>query len=76
MISTAAGLAAEGANTAKKLAMKMEKDLKKDGGKALLDDSLAKKAAMEKVSIVCVRVCSYISFVYESLTNCHHINRI
>ena len=60
MISTAAGLAAEGANTAKKLAMKMEKDLKKDGGKALLDDSLAKKAAMEKVSIIiCVRVCSY-----------------
>ena len=39
--------------------MKMEKDLKKDGGKALLDDSLAKKAAMEKVSIVCVRVCNY-----------------
>ena len=47
----------------------MEKDLKKDGGKALLDDSLAKKAAMEKVSsIICVRVCSYIlSFVYEYL---------
>ena len=67
MISTAAGLAAEGANTAKKLAMKMEKDLKKDGGKALLDDSLAKKAAMEKVSILFVYACAVIYLLCMSL---------
>ncbi|KAL7534529.1 hypothetical protein ACHAWF_004863 [Thalassiosira exigua] len=46
--ATAAGLAAEGANTAKKLAMKMEKGLKKDGGKAMLESSKSKKAQMEK----------------------------
>lgn len=46
--ASAAGLAAEGAKTAKKLAMKMEKDLKIDGGKALLESSRSKMAEMEK----------------------------
>lgn len=44
----AAGLAARGANTAKELAVKMEKGLKKDGGKALLESSRSKMVEMEK----------------------------
>ena len=50
--ASAAGLAAEGANKAKKLALKMEKDLKKDEGQALLESSRSKKAQMERVSIL------------------------
>lgn len=46
--ASAAGLAAQGAATAKKLAIKMEKDLKKDGGKAILDSSRSKMVLMER----------------------------
>lgn len=46
--ASAAGLAAEGANTAKKLAMKMEKGFKKDGGQAILESSRSKMVQMEK----------------------------
>lgn len=44
----AAALAAQGANTAKTLAMKMEKDLKKTGSIALLENSRSKMAQTEK----------------------------
>lgn len=46
--ATAAGLAAEGATTAKKLALKMEKDINTDGIGALLESSRSKKVQMEK----------------------------
>ena len=49
--SSAANLAAEGAKTARDLAMKMEKDLQKGGGEALLESSRSKMVEMEKVSI-------------------------
>ena len=52
--AAAAGLAAEGAKTAKMLAMKMEKDMTKDGGKALLESSRSKMAEVEKASVVIV----------------------
>lgn len=47
----AAALAAQGANTAKTLAIKMEQDLKKTGGNALLENSRSKMAQTEKASI-------------------------
>ena len=50
--SSAANLAAEGAKTARDLAMKMEKDLQKGGGEALLESSRSKMVEMEKVSII------------------------
>eukprot|EP00581_Thalassiosira_minuscula_P006550 CAMPEP_0183742500 /NCGR_PEP_ID=MMETSP0737-20130205/64729_1 /TAXON_ID=385413 /ORGANISM="Thalassiosira miniscula, Strain CCMP1093" /LENGTH=555 /DNA_ID=CAMNT_0025978087 /DNA_START=90 /DNA_END=1757 /DNA_ORIENTATION=- len=46
--ASAAGLAAEGANVAKKLAIKMEKDLKKDGQNVMLESSRSKVAQIEK----------------------------
>mmetsp|Transcript_20985 Transcript_20985/g.37633 ORF Transcript_20985/g.37633 Transcript_20985/m.37633 type:complete len:375 (-) Transcript_20985:763-1887(-) len=46
--ASAAGLAAKGATTAKNLAMKMEKDMKKDGGQVLLESSRSKMVQMEK----------------------------
>jgi hypothetical protein len=49
--AAAAGLAAEGAKTAKMLAMKMERDMTKDGGKALLESSRSKMAEVEKASV-------------------------
>lgn len=49
--ASAAGLAAQGANTAKKLAMKMENDMKKNGGNSLLESSRAKMVATEKVRV-------------------------
>jgi len=49
--AAAAGLAAEGAKTAKMLAMKMERDLTMDGGKALLESSRSKMAEVEKASV-------------------------
>ena len=64
--ASAAGLAAEGANKAKKLAMQMEKDLKKDGGEAMLESSRSKMAAMDKVSYMfCVYYCNlyYMSLI-------------
>jgi hypothetical protein len=48
----AAALAAQGANTAKTLAMKMERDLKKTGSNALLENSRSKMAQTEKASIL------------------------
>ena len=48
--ATAAAGAAEGANTAKTLAMKMEKDLKSNKGNALLENSRSKMAVTEKAS--------------------------
>jgi hypothetical protein len=52
--AAAAGLAAEGAKTAKMLAMKMERDMTKDGGKALLESSRSKMAEVEKASVIIV----------------------
>ncbi len=49
--AAAAGLAAEGAMTAKTMAMQMERDMKKDGGKALLASSRSKMAEVEKASV-------------------------
>ena len=46
----AAGAAADGAKTAKMLAMQMEKDMAKDGSKALLESSRSKMTQIEKVS--------------------------
>lgn len=46
--ATAAGLAAEGATTAKNLALKMEKEINTDGIGALLESSRSKKVQMEK----------------------------
>ena len=46
----AAGAAADGAKTAKMLAMQMEKEMAKDGSKALLESSRSKMTQIEKVS--------------------------
>jgi len=46
--ASAAGMAAEGAKLAKNLAMKMDKDSKMDGGKALLESSKSKILLVEK----------------------------
>ena len=54
--SSAANLAAEGAKTARDLAMKMEKDLQKGGGEALLESSRSKMVEMEKVSISLLQI--------------------
>ena len=48
--ATAAGAAADGAKTAKMLAMQMEKEMAKDGSKALLESSRSKMTQIEKVS--------------------------
>ena len=48
--ATAAGAAADGAKMAKMLAMQMEKDMAKDGSKALLESSRSKMTQIEKVS--------------------------
>jgi hypothetical protein len=50
--ATAAGLAAEGAKEARMLAMRMERDMTKDGGKALLESSRSKMAEVEKASVL------------------------
>ncbi|KAL3811609.1 hypothetical protein ACHAXA_011206 [Cyclostephanos tholiformis] len=49
--ASAAGLAAEGAKTATMLAIRMERDMMKDGGKALLASSRSKMAEVEKASV-------------------------
>ena len=49
--ASAAGVAAEGAKLAKDLAMKMEKETKKDGSQALLESSKMKKVMLEKESM-------------------------
>ena len=67
--ASAAGLAAEGANKAKKLAMQMEKDLKKGGGEAMLESSRSKMAAMDKVSYM--RILYYCNLYFTSL-NVYH----
>lgn len=48
--ATAAGAAADGAKTAKMIVMQMEKDMAKDGSKALLESSRSKMTQIEKVS--------------------------
>lgn len=48
--ATAARAAADGAKTAKMLAMQMEKEMAKDGSKALLESSRSKMTQIEKVS--------------------------
>eukprot|EP00574_Skeletonema_japonicum_P010840 CAMPEP_0201721008 /NCGR_PEP_ID=MMETSP0593-20130828/5821_1 /ASSEMBLY_ACC=CAM_ASM_000672 /TAXON_ID=267983 /ORGANISM="Skeletonema japonicum, Strain CCMP2506" /LENGTH=523 /DNA_ID=CAMNT_0048211753 /DNA_START=40 /DNA_END=1611 /DNA_ORIENTATION=+ len=49
--ASAAGMAAEGAKLAKKLAMKMEKETKKDGGQAILESTKTKQILLEKESM-------------------------
>jgi len=48
--ATAAGAAADGAKMAKMIVMQMEKDMAKDGSKALLESSRSKMTQIEKVS--------------------------
>lgn len=60
----AAALAAQGANTAKTLAMKMEKDLKRTGDNSLLENSRSKMAQTEKASILNIFVMS-LGFVWK-----------
>ena len=60
--ATAAGLAAEGAKEARMLAMRMERDITEDGGKALLESSRSKMAEVEKASVsLLVSVICFIS---------------
>jgi len=49
--AAAAGMAAEGAKLAKELAMKMDKDTKKDSGQAMLESSKMKQIVLEKESM-------------------------
>ena len=49
--AAAAGMAAEGAKLAKELAMKMDKDTKKDSGQAMLESSKMKQIVLEKESL-------------------------
>lgn len=49
--ASAAGMAAEGAKLAKELAMKMDKETKKDSGMALLESSKTKQILLEKESM-------------------------
>lgn len=60
--ATAAGAAADGAKTAKMLAMQMERDTAKDGSKALLESSRSKITQIEKVSY-----CTYFGCI---VVNC------
>jgi len=49
--AAAAGMAAKGAKLAKELAMKMDKDTKKDSGQAMLESSKMKQIVLEKESM-------------------------